>query len=153
MTGIILPGGLIQHSFHLVYLISTEVDNSEVNPAVLVDAHFSEPKAQTSRHLFMSCTSVSRCVFIHFQAVPEVVHELSECVRPLGERYNDIDHDARVHGLALDLHHRTERSEEHELREVLWAVAFEHEVIEASSVQLCPSQACGREENVTTSML
>lgn len=39
-----VPGGLIQHSLHLVNLISTKVDHSEVNPAVLLDANFSEPK-------------------------------------------------------------------------------------------------------------
>lgn len=38
-----LPGGLVQRGLHLVYLIPTEVDDSEMNPAVLLDAHFSEP--------------------------------------------------------------------------------------------------------------
>jgi len=46
-----LPGGLIQHSFNLVYLISTKVDNSEMNPAVLLNAHFSKPKRQTNNYL------------------------------------------------------------------------------------------------------
>lgn len=37
-----LPGGLVQHRFHLVYLISTKVDNGKVNPAILLDAHLPE---------------------------------------------------------------------------------------------------------------
>lgn len=39
-----VPGGLIQHSLHLIDLISTEVDHSEVDPAVLSKAHFSKSK-------------------------------------------------------------------------------------------------------------
>lgn len=39
-----VPGGLIQHSLHLIDLISTEVDHSEVDPAVLSDAYFPKPK-------------------------------------------------------------------------------------------------------------
>lgn len=39
-----LPCGLVQRGFHLVYLISTKVDNGEMNSAILLDAHFSEAK-------------------------------------------------------------------------------------------------------------
>ena len=43
-TWLHLPGGLVQHGFHLVNLILTKVDHGEMNPAVLLDANFSEPK-------------------------------------------------------------------------------------------------------------
>lgn len=42
----ILPCGLVQHGFHLLYLISTEVNHGEMNPAILLDAHFSKRKRQ-----------------------------------------------------------------------------------------------------------
>lgn len=42
LGGTLVPGGLIQHGFHLIDLVSTEVDHSEVDPAVLSDAHFSK---------------------------------------------------------------------------------------------------------------
>lgn len=78
--------------------------------------------------------------------IPEVGDELSECVRPLGKRYDDVDeHAARVHTLAPHLHHGAERPEEHKLCEVLRAVAFKHQMINCSSVPLCASQPCDRE--------
>lgn len=43
-----VPGRLVQHGFNLVYLIPTEVDHSEVNPAVLPDTHVPEPKHRSS---------------------------------------------------------------------------------------------------------
>lgn len=41
-----LPGGLVQQGLHPIDLISTKVDNGQMNPAVLLDAHFSDPKTQ-----------------------------------------------------------------------------------------------------------
>lgn len=77
--------------------------------------------------------------------IPEVVHELPECVRPLGKRYDDVDqHAVCVYALALNLHHRTEWPEEHELCEVPWAVSFKHQLVNGSSVPLCTSQPCDR---------
>ena len=75
--------------------------------------------------------------------IPEVVDELPECVRPFGKRHDDVDERAaRVHALALHLRHRAERPEEHELCEVLRAVAFKRQLVNCSSVPLCTSQPC-----------
>lgn len=53
-----------------------------------------------------------------FLTSPEVFDELPEGVCPLGQRYDDVDEDAaRVHRLTLNLHHGTERPEEHQLSE------------------------------------
>ena len=79
--------------------------------------------------------------------IPEVVDELPESVRPLGKRHNDVDEDAaRVQALALHLQHGTKRPEEHELSEVLRAVAFKHQLIDGSSVPLRTSQPWGRKK-------
>lgn len=78
--------------------------------------------------------------------IPEVVDEPPECVRPLGKRYDDVDERAaRVHALALHLHHGTKGSEEHELCEVPRTVAFKHQLVNGSSVPLCTSQPCDRD--------
>lgn len=84
-------------------------------------------------------------VFIHSQTLPEVVDELSERVRPLRQWYDDVDeHAARIHALALHLHHGAERPEEHELHEVLRVVALKHQLVHCSSVPLCACQPCDR---------
>lgn len=83
-------------------------------------------------------TSASVCV----QAVPEVPHEAPERLHPFGERDDDVDDGAAsVHALALHLHGRAERPEEKELGEVLRAVAFEHQLIDGTTVSLCAGQA------------
>ncbi len=80
------------------------------------------------------------CLF-PFQMIPEVVDELPECVCPLGKRHDDVDEDAAsVQSLALHLHHGAKWPEEHELSEVRRAVAFKHQLVNASSVPLCASQ-------------
>lgn len=58
-----LPGGLVQHGFHLVYLISTKVDHSEMNLAVLLDAHFSESKNTKTHYTNKHIRSTS--ILIH----------------------------------------------------------------------------------------
>ena len=63
-TWLHLPGGLVQHGFHLVYLISTKVDHSEMNPAVQLDANFSEPekeKKNTHTHTEGGITQIKTC--------------------------------------------------------------------------------------------
>lgn len=73
--------------------------------------------------------------------IPEVVDKLLECVRPLRQRYDDVDEDAAcVQTLALHLYHRTEGPEESKLGEVPWAVTFKHQVVHSPSVPLCTGQ-------------
>lgn len=45
-----LPAGLVQYCFHLVDLISTKVDHSEMNPVVMLNAHLSEQQPK-NRHI------------------------------------------------------------------------------------------------------
>lgn len=86
-----------------------------------------------------------KCVNSPVLTSPEVFDELPERLCPLGQRYDDVDEDAaHVHALALNLHHGTERPEEHELREAPRAVFSKHQLIYSPPVPLCARQPWDR---------
>lgn len=80
-------------------------------------------------------------LFVHLRMLPEVAHELLEGVHSPGQRHDYVDDDAVcAHAVTLHLHQGPKRPEEDELSEVLWAVAFEHQLIDGPSGPLCASQ-------------
>lgn len=73
--------------------------------------------------------------------LPEVDHELLEGVHSPGQRHDYVDDDAVcVYTITLHLHQRPKRPEEDELSEVLWAVAFERQLVDRPSGPLSASQ-------------
>lgn len=73
--------------------------------------------------------------------LPEVADEVPKRLRPLWQRYDDVDENAvHVQTLALHFHQGAEGPEEQQLSEDLWAVTLKHQLIHSSSVPLCTGQ-------------
>lgn len=117
-----------------------------MDPAVLLDAHLSEPMKTHRGHSYNRASPRRRCGNSPVPTSPEVFDELPECIGPLGQRYDDVDEDAAgVHALALDLHHGTKWPEEHELSEAPRGIFLKHQLINSSPVSLCASQPWDRD--------